>query len=43
MVPIQVVVPFVIKADGKGLLDTLVEAVAAYESDIIKTEVCLKM
>lgn len=35
----QVVVPFVIKADGKGLLDTLVDAVTAYESDIIKTEV----
>jgi len=36
---LQVIVPFVVKADGKGLLDTVIEAVSAYESEAIRTEV----
>jgi len=35
----QVVVPFLVKADGKGTLEALTSALAGYESEIIKAEV----
>ena len=37
--PGQVVVPFLVKADGKGTLEALTAALAGYESEIIKAEV----
>ncbi|KAM3573112.1 hypothetical protein VYU27_004923 [Nannochloropsis oceanica] len=35
----QVVVPFLVKADGKGTLEALTSALAGYDSDVIKAEV----
>lgn len=32
-------VPLLVKADGKGLLDVVTAALAAYDSDIIRAEV----
>ncbi len=34
-----VVVPFLVKADGKGTLDAVTAALAAYQSDVIRAEV----
>lgn len=35
----QIVVPFLVKADGKGLLEALTASLAAYESEVIKAQV----
>lgn len=37
--PKQVVVPFVVKADGKGLLDAITASLSAYDSETIRAEV----
>ena len=37
--PGTVVVPFLVKADGKGTLDAVTAALAAYQSDVIRAEV----